>query len=301
MDFYRGKRVLITGGSSGIGLATAIELSRRGAKVAIAARDEARLASAADEIRKAGGGGDAVVVPVAMDVTSTSSVEAGVKQALEALGGVDVVVNNAGYAQPGYIDQLTEADYVAMLEVNYLGAVRVIRALLPHFMERRQGAIVNVTSMLGFMGTFGYSAYCGSKYALSGYTEALRQDMLPFGVSVHLCYPPTTKTPGLDKENENKPPEAWAIEGSSRAFGPEAVANAILDGVQNKRFHIVVGMDSGLIWLAQRFAPWLVRWSIDGILMKHLKQHGDGRNKLAAKSEPPAAAGPAPTKERAGG
>ena len=300
MDFYRGKRVLITGGSSGIGLATAIGLARRGADVAIAARDEARLASAAEEIRKAaldGGREAAVVVPIAMDVTSTASVEAGVKRALEALGGVDLVVNNAGYAQPGYIDQLAEADYVAMLEVNYLGAVRVIRALLPHFMERRQGAIVNVTSMLGFMGTFGYSAYCGSKYALSGYTEALRQDLLPFGVSVHLCYPPTTKTPGLDKENENKPPEAWAIEGASRAFGPEAVAQAILDGVEAERFHIVVGMDSSLIWLAQRFAPGLVRWSIDGILRKHLKQHGDGRAKLeGAAGKTPAKDGAAPPK-----
>jgi NAD(P)-dependent dehydrogenase (short-subunit alcohol dehydrogenase family) len=164
-------------------------------------------------------------------------------------------LNNAGFAIPGYIEQLTEQDYETMLQVNYLGAVRTIKALLPHFMECRAGSIVNLTSMLGFMGTFGYAAYAGSKFALSGYTECLRQDLLPFGISVHLCYPPTTKTPGLDKENEVKPPEAWAVEGKSRAFSPDDVATALLDGVRKKRFHILVGSDSSLIWRAQRFAP----------------------------------------------
>jgi 3-dehydrosphinganine reductase len=130
------------------------------------------------------------------------------------------------------------------------------------------------------MGTFGYAAYAGSKYALSGFTECLRQDLLPFGVSVHLCYPPTTKTPGLDKENEVKPPEAWAIEGKSRAFSADDVARALLDGIEKKRFHILVGADSAFIWRMQRWAPWLVRWVTDGVLVKHLAKHGDGRNKL---------------------
>jgi 3-dehydrosphinganine reductase len=286
MDNFRGKRVLITGGSSGIGLATARELGRRGAHVAIAARDEGRLRAALADVRAQAMSKDQTLLAVTMDVTDAASVEAGTKRVLAELGDVDILVNNAGYAIPGYIELLTEEHYDEMLQVNYLGAVRVIRALLPHFMERRAGTIANVTSMLGFMGTFGYAAYAGSKYALSGYTECLRQDLLPFGIAVHLCYPPTTKTPGLAKENENKPPEAWAIEGTSRAFEPEDVARALLAGIENKRFHILVGMDSSLIWAAQRFAPWLVRWTTDNVLFKHLKAKGDGRKALAAKSEP---------------
>ena len=133
-------------------------------------------------------------------------------------------------------------------------------SVLPGMMAQRSGVIANVTSMLGFMGSFGYAAYAGSKHALCGYTECLRQDLLPFGISVHLCYPPTTKTPGLDKENEIKPPEAWAIEGKSRAFTPEDVARALLHGIRRKRFHILVGTDSAFIWRMQRFAPWVVRW-----------------------------------------
>jgi short-subunit dehydrogenase len=283
MDFYRGKRALITGGSSGIGLSTARMLAQAGADVAIAARDEARLKAAVDEIRAvAPNAGKVIYIP--MDVASTPSVEAGVKRALEELGNVDILVNNAGFAIPGYIEQLTEQDYDTMLQVNYLGAVRTIKALLPHFMARRSGSIVNLTSMLGFMGTFGYAAYAGSKFALSGYTECLRQDLLPFDVSVHLCYPPTTKTPGLEKENQVKPPEAWAVEGKSRAFSADDVATALLDGIRKKRFHILVGTDSGFIWRAQRFAPWLVRRITDNVIVKHLKEHGDGRNAASRSS-----------------
>jgi len=281
MSFYRGKRILITGGSSGIGRATALALARGGAHLAIAARNEDRLGATLVELREASIAKDQRFASIAMDVASAPSVERGAEAARTTLGGLDILINNAGYAIPGYIDRLTEADCRAMLEVNYLGAVRVVHAVLPSMMAQRSGVIANVTSMLGFMGSFGYAAYAGSKHALSGYTECLRQDLLPFGISVHLCYPPTTKTPGLDKENAIKPPEAWAIEGKSRAFTPEHVARALLHGIRRKRFHILVGADSAFIWRMQRFAPWIVRWVTDGVLRKHLAKHGDGRNQLA--------------------
>lgn len=277
-------RVLITGGSSGIGLALGVKLAAQGAHVCLVARDAERLATAVAEVRRAAQRSDQTICSIEMDVTSAASVAAAAPRALAALGDLDLLINNAGYAVPGYIDQLDESIYQEMLAVNYLGAVRVIHAFLPHFMARRGGHIVNVASMLGFMGTFGYAAYAASKYAVSGYTECLRQDLLPFGVHVHLCYPPTTKTPGLERENLVKPAEAWAIEGASRAFEPEQVADAILTGVRRGRFHIVVGFDSWLIWVAQRCAPWLVRLFTDRVLRRHLRQHGDGRAQLAARS-----------------
>lgn len=295
MDFYTGKRVLVTGGSSGIGLSTARALARAGAHVAIAARHEGRLQEALDEIKAVSVRPTQTLLSVPMDITSNESVEVGTQRALSELGDLDIVINNAGFAIPGYIEQLSLEDYDTMLQVNYLGAVRVIRTLLPHFMKRRAGIITNVTSMLGFMGTLGYSAYAGSKFALSGYTECLRQDLLPFGVAVHLCYPPTTRTRGLEKENETKPPEAWAIEGSSRAFEADQVADAILRGMRKKRFHILVGADSSAIWAAQRFAPWFVRWMTDGVLWKHLKKHGDGRKD--ARVEPAKSSSAADTRE----
>jgi 3-dehydrosphinganine reductase len=285
---FSGWRVLITGGSSGIGLALGRSLARSGAHVCLAARDPARLAAAVDDLRSAARSADQSISWVELDVTSTESVARAVPRVLTELGGLDLLVNNAGSAIPGYIDQLDEEAYREMLAVNYLGPVRLVRAFLPHFLARRSGHILNVASMLGFMGTFGYAAYAASKHALCGFTECLRQDLLPFGIRVHLCYAPTTKTPGLVRENLVKPPEAWAIEGTSRAFEPEEVAAAILSGVRRGRFHIVVGFDSWLIWVAQRFAPWLVRLFTDRVLVRHLREHGDGRAKLASRSLPPA-------------
>jgi 3-dehydrosphinganine reductase len=274
---FAGWRALITGGSSGIGLELARALVREGARVCIAARDEKRLSEAAQEL-----GPSACFV--VMDLARAESTEAGFKAAIHALGGLDLLVNNAGYAQPGYIDELTDRDYVDMMAVNYFGAMRLSRACLSHFMAQGRGRIVNVTSMLGFMGTFGYSAYCASKYALAGFSEALRQDALPFGVRVHLCYPPTTDTPGLERENRSKPPETWAIEGKSRAFSAAQVASGVLDGIRAGRFHLLIGWDSWFIWLAQRFVPGLVRLVIDRVLIKQLRQRQPGRALLLPSS-----------------
>jgi 3-dehydrosphinganine reductase len=107
---------------------------------------------------------------------------------------------------------------------------------------------------------------------VAGYTECLRQELLPHGIKVSLCFPPTTDTPGLAKENEVKPPETWAIEGSSRAFSAADVAAALLDGIAREKFEILVGFDSGLIWRLNRAAPWLMRRVLDGILLKHLEK-----------------------------
>ena len=156
-----------------------------------------------------------------------------------------------------------------MLEVNYLGMVRVARAVLPGMRRAGAGHIVNVSSMLGFMGCYGYSAYAASKYAIAGFTECLRQELLPEGIRVSICYPPTTDTPGLAKENEVKPPETAAIEGSSRTFTADEVAASLLAGVARGRFEILVGLDSALVWRLHRFAPWLLRWATDRILRKH--------------------------------
>jgi 3-dehydrosphinganine reductase len=271
---FAGQRALVTGGSSGIGLSLAKALAQEGARVCVVARDPERLAQALSELQALAPAHPPCMV--VMDVTSPQAIACGLRDAIAALGGLDLLINNAGYAQPGYIDELDDQAYVDMMAVNYFGPMRLSRACLLHFMQQGGGRIVNVTSMLGFMGTFGYSAYCASKYAIAGFTEALRQDALPFGVRVHLCYPPTTNTPGLERENRDKPPEAWAIEGKSRAFSAAQVAEAILQGLRRGKFQIVVGWDSWFIWFAQRLMPGLVRFVIDRVLRKELRQRTPG-------------------------
>jgi NAD(P)-dependent dehydrogenase (short-subunit alcohol dehydrogenase family) len=274
---FTGLRVLVTGGSSGIGLELGRALAADGASVCIAARRAEGLERAVRELGSAAGAGVPPPCSVVMDVTSPESIAAGLQAALQALGGLDILINNAGHAQTGYIDELDDQVYVEMMAVNYFGPMRLARACLAHFIAQGGGRIVNVTSMLGFMSTFGYSAYSASKYALSGFTESLRQDAMPFGVRVHLCYPPTTLTPGLERENRDKPAETWAIEGKSKAFPPGKVARAILNGVRKGKFHILVGWESWFIWFTQRIAPWLVRLVTDRVLVKELRPRGAGR------------------------
>jgi 3-dehydrosphinganine reductase len=267
MGRFAGKKILITGGSAGIGLATARRALGGGAKVCIASRSRERLEAAARDLAAAG---RAEAHPVEMDVRDDASVARGVAAAREQLGGLDIVISNAGYAHPGYVEELPMQAFEDMLAVNYLGMVRVTRAVLPELMRAQSGHIAYVSSMLGFMGLYGYTAYAGSKYAIAGFAECLRQEMRPHGIKVSVCYPPTTDTPGLAHENMIKPAETWAIEGSSRIFTADRVAERLLAGISAGRFEILVGMDSAMIWRMQRFMPWLVRQTVDGSVRKQL-------------------------------
>jgi 3-dehydrosphinganine reductase len=267
MGRFAGKKILITGGSAGIGLATARRALADGARVCIASRSRDRLDNA---VRGLAGARDGRVHAVELDVRDEASVTNGVALARERLGGLDIVISNAGYAHPGYVEALPWQAFEDMLAVNYLGMVRVTRAVLPEFILARAGHIAYVSSMLGFMGLYGYTAYAGSKYAIAGFAECLRQEMRPHGIKVSVCYPPTTDTPGLARENTIKPAETWAIEGGTHIFSADRVAERLLAGVSAGRFEILVGVDSAMIWRMQRFAPGLVRHMIDGSVRKQL-------------------------------
>lgn len=284
---FAGWRVLVTGGSSGIGYALAQQLLQSGAHICIASRDRSRLQNACTELGKLAPTTQMAPTFVVLDVNSPESISEAVRQVVEKLGGLDLLINNAGFAQTGYIDELPDSVYRSMMEVNYFGPARLCRAVLPYFRSQGYGRIVNVTSMLAFMGTFGYSAYSASKYALAGFSECLRQDVLPFNVRVHLAYPPTTLTPGLERENRDKPAETWAIEGESKHYTPEQVAHAMLQGIRRGRFHLLAGFDSWLIWVLQRVAPWLVRRVTDGMLVKALRPRALVSNSVALKAVDP--------------
>ncbi len=169
---------------------------------------------------------------------------------------------------------LADDDFDAMMNVNYMGHVNITRALLPHFREQGHGDISLVTSMLGFMGFYGYGAYAASKFAIVGFAECLRQEMLPHGVRVGVFYPPTTDTPGLARENEDKPPETWAIEGMSKAFTADQVATALLRGVARGRYTNMVGFESWSVYYAYRYIPGVVRMVIDRQLRQYLAGPG---------------------------
>jgi 3-dehydrosphinganine reductase len=273
---WEGQRVFVTGGSSGIGLAVARALVRRGAHVWICGRDAGRLASAVTELRGLAGEGQRIG-GTALDVSDRAAVEAARDAVLDGLGGLDVLVNNAGIATVAVAEETSAEDYERMMAVNYFGTVWVTRAFLPHLVAQRRGAICCVSSTLGAIGVFGYTAYGASKFAVVGYAESLRQDLLRHGISVHVVFPPDVDTPQLRSNLGRKPPETAALAKATSLLDADTVAEAILDGVAAGRFRIVVGAANRFVLGVNGAAPGLVRRYVDARLGRFWKAHPERR------------------------
>jgi short-subunit dehydrogenase len=182
---YRGKSVILTGASAGIGRAVGLALARRGARLALAARDEARLAEVAAACEAAGG--EAIAVPT--DVRSAEQCQTLVARTVAALGGVDAVVNNAGMSMWARLEDIRDLSiYEQIMRVNYLGAVYLTAAALPYLKQRR-GRIVAVSSVAGMTGVPTRTGYAASKHALFGFFDSLRIELRAAGVGVTLVAP----------------------------------------------------------------------------------------------------------------
>jgi short-subunit dehydrogenase len=183
------RRILITGASRGIGRATALALAARGHTVVLAARNAAALARVAAEITAAGGRAETLI----MDVTDDRSVARAVTELLN-VGPCDVVVNNAGSGDQAEFLVQADATRRAEMELNYFGALRVTRALLPSFVRRKAGMIVNVSSLLGTIASSTTANYSATKAALEAFSHALRGEVGRFGVQVVVFVAPHTQT-----------------------------------------------------------------------------------------------------------
>src|SRR5262245_16575012 len=181
----RGRRIILTGASEGIGRALALELAARGARVALAARDRERLDSLAQECRARGG--EALAVPT--DVTSQQDLEWLVAETVKSFGGVDAVIHNAGITMWSRFDALQDLSiFERLMEVNYHAPVRLTSLALPH-LKQSKGLIVVVASMAGLTGVPERSAYAGSKHAVIGFFESLRIELAGSGVDVTVVAP----------------------------------------------------------------------------------------------------------------
>ena len=184
---FHGTTVLITGGSRGLGLLLAREFGRRGARVAICARDPAELERARADLAAR----DIAALAVSCDVSDAAQVEALARTVREHWGPIDALVNNAGIITVGPVETMTLADYRAAMDVNFWGALHTILAVLPMMRERRAGRIVNITSIGGKLSVPHLSPYSASKFALVGLSEGLRAELAADGILV------TTVCPGL--------------------------------------------------------------------------------------------------------
>lgn len=249
------KVALVTGGSSGIGLATARLLAQHGMHVWLTARREELLAKALEEVRSVQQNPDQHCGVVAADLSDWEQAQAVVAKVQAEVGLPDLLINSAGVTHPGYFEEIPLEIFRQMMDINYFGTLHMIKALLPGMLARRSGYLVNISSTAGYIGVFGYAAYGASKYAVTGLSEVLRAEMKLKGIGVSVVFPPDTNTPQLAYEETIKPAETKAISGNVKLLSADAVASDIVSGVKRGRFRIVPGFDnkilfalSGLLW-----------------------------------------------------
>jgi 3-oxoacyl-[acyl-carrier protein] reductase len=191
MANLEGRIALVTGASQGIGRACALELARAGATVALAARNEAKLAEAAAEIEAAGG----KAAVFSLDVASAESITTGAKSILEMFGKVEILVNNAGITRDGLVLRMKRPDWDDVLQTNLTGAFLLTQALLSPMLRNRWGRIINITSVVGRTGQAGQVNYAASKAGLIGMTRSLAREVASRNITVNAVAPGYIETP----------------------------------------------------------------------------------------------------------
>jgi 3-dehydrosphinganine reductase len=253
-QYWNNKVVLVTGGSSGIGLAAARQMAAAGARVWLTARHRETLEPALKEVQAACSASQPCgLIPA--DVSDSAQAARVVEEVTRQAGTPDVLFNSAGITQPGYVQDLPLKIFEQLMQVNYFGTVYATAAALPAMIQRGSGHIINISSMAGYMGVFGYTAYGASKYAVAGYSEALRAELKPHGIRVSVAFPPDTDTPQLHYEAPYKPAETKAISGNAKALSAEAVAASILRQAEKGRYLVFPGTDSRLFYILTSKLP----------------------------------------------
>ena len=236
----------ITGASQGIGKATALLFAKNGYDLIITARTKDKLEAVAEEIRSSG----RQVIAVTTDTSDRSAVEALVSLSIERFSKIDVLVNNAGVCMSAPMAKTTIEDWERIIKVNLWGYIYTINALLPHFIERKQGNIINVGSFGGKVPLPKMTAYCTSKFAITGLTQTLRLELEPEGIHVCGVHPSVTNTDFLERavfkdrdsqEEENRRKSMEQMLTSPLASQSEDVAKAIWDVVKHPQAEVIVG------------------------------------------------------------
>lgn len=271
MKDFSNRIVYITGGSSGIGLAAAKLLAQQGAHVGIFARRQEVMEEAVKEISACGRNPEQKSYYAVMDVSRHEEVNDVLQKAVNDFGVPDVLINCAGRAKPARFGDITYQQFDETIQVDLYGAWNTCAFLVP-LMKRWGGYIVNVSSIVGFIGVYGYTDYAAAKFGVIGFSEALRSELKTHGVTVSVLCPPDTDTPGFAEENRTKPPETKVVSAAANILNPEAVAAALIKGMGKGGFMIIPNADGKFTWIMKRFFPWLVDMVMDSQIRGVQKQ-----------------------------
>jgi len=273
MKEFNGKTVFIPGGSSGIGLSVAKLLAAEGANVVIFARNGKRLEAAAAGIKQSRKSDTQRVGFMTLDVSDNAAVKDTMAKAVSDFGTPDLLINCAGRAYPRNFEDISFAQFDETMRINMYGIWNTCRALIP-FMKKRGGVIVNTSSMCGFLGVFGYTDYCASKFAIVGFSEALKSELKQFNIAVQVLCPPDTDTPGFQEENKTKPEETKEISASAKLMSPADVARVLLHDIGAGKFMIIPNMDGKFTYIMKRLFPKLTEFVMDMSIKKVQKKRG---------------------------
>lgn len=258
MKNLKNKVAVVTGAGSGIGRATAQLLGERGCRLAISDVNAGGLAETAERCRAAG----VEVHTHEVDVSRRDEVYAWAELVARAMGGVNIVVNNAGVALSATVEDMSYEDFEWLMSINFWGVVYGTKAFLPHLRKAGEAHLVNMSSVFGLVGVPMQSAYNAAKFAVRGFTEALRHELELDGANIGV----TTVHPGGIKTNIARsarftPRPGTTPEKAARDFermfttSPERAAEDIVGAILNNRRRQLIGRDAVVIDLLQRFAP----------------------------------------------
>ena len=250
MAFFSNKLAFITGGSSGIGLATAELLASQGCSLVLFARGQKMLNEARDAVQKQTDKPSQIIDTLSMDVANDKDVQDKIKIAVGKFGIPDIFINCAGVGSGDYFENISYEQFDRLLKINVYGTRNTISAILPFLKQKGGGHIVNISSVAGHIGMYGYSLYCTSKYAIVGFSECLRGELKRFNIAVTLVCPPEVKTPFIEEESKTLPPEARVVKNLAGLLTPQQAAKAIVRGIKKKKFLVVPGVmaKSLLFW-----------------------------------------------------
>lgn len=253
MSFYRGRRAWVVGASQGIGEATSHLLSDNGARVTLFARRLEPLQQLSERLSTSNS-------IYTVDVSHREHTEKTVRIAVTEEGIPDFVFLFPGFARAESILESGLYFHQEMMQTNYFGTLYFTKAVLPYLLKRGRGHLIHTSSLAGIVGLSHYSGYCASKFAVAGFSEALRRELLGTGVQVTLLLPPNVRTPGLAAENLSKPEVVRRMEESIEVLDPSAVAGHLLRKLPHHP-SIVIPCPSGwAVYYLSRLAPWLIDW-----------------------------------------
>ncbi len=246
------RRIVLTGASSGIGRALALELAPHGSHLLLVARREAALVELVDELRQRGAGS---AHPVVGDVTDPTMREALVQRVRDAWGGLDLLVNNAGVSAQSRFASSAEQTLRQIMEVNFFAAAELTRLAIPLLRNGEDALVVNIGSILGHRGIPHNSEYCASKFALRGWSDALRAELHGQRIGVLLVSPGRTDTELFDHLLVKEEATPWD---KLRGIPPEQVARQIVRAIKQRRREIYPNWGGRLLVVLNRFCPGLV-------------------------------------------